>query len=598
MIRIRDYLRDNILLTDGAMGTYYSQLTREDNFLPEFANITKPEIIKGIHTEYINSGAKLIRTNTFSVNRITLNLSKQEVHHLLKKGLELAKEAAEGKEVFIAADIGPIPEVVGEKTEIDKKSLIDEYKLLVDNFLEAGADIFVFETFSSTDCLAEVTEYIKEQLKEAFILTQFAATANGYTRKGISMTRIMEEIRKIKSIDAYGFNCGTGPTHLYNFLKKMDLDHDLVAVLPNAGYPEIINERTVFVQNPEYFSDIMMDIKKLGVKIIGGCCGTTPLHIRKLAEKLEKRADREEKSIPAGTIRMLRPAPRVNSFHDLLIQNKFPVVVELDPPSDLGIDRIMEGAAILKENGADLITISDSPLGRVRVDALMLAAKIKREIGIDTIPHLSCRDKNIIAIKSGLLAAYTEGIRNILAVTGDPIPRGERSEIKSVFNLNSIKLMKLISEMNKEFFDKEPYNIGGALNLNHLNKEAEILRMHKKVENGATFFLTQPIFSEEVVGFLSEMPKKKGVKILGGIMPVVSFRNALFLNNEIPGISIPEDYINKFRKDMSREEAEETGIEIAVGIAAKIRNYVDGFYFITPFNRITMMVKILREVLP
>lgn len=590
---IREYLKNNILITDGAMGTYYSEITGDNISFCEFANIDKPEIIKKIHMDYIESGAKLIRTNTFSANTITLGISREKVKQLIEKGYAIASQAVEGKGVFVGASIGPIYEASFEKDNI---GVLEEYKFVVDTFLELGANIFIFETFSSLDYLKEISEYIKQKNSSAFVLTQFAITPDGFTRKGISINRIVDEVKLLKSIDAYGFNCGSGPTHLYKMLKKLDIGNNFVSVLPNSGYSELINERTVYVNNPDYFADIMTDIKNLGVKVIGGCCGTKPSHIRKLADRLNIKEREGYINIPVEIEEAVTVEKKSNIFLDKLSKDEFVVAVELDPPFDTSIDKIIHGAKIAKENGVDLITVADSPMSKVRVDSIMIAAKIKREIGIDTMPHICCRDKNQNAIRSGLLAAHIEGIRNILAVTGDPLSDQSKLGTKSVFNLNSFKLIELISEMNKEVFVEDKINIGGALNLNVRNKDIELSRMIKKTEKGATFFLTQPIFDEKVIEYLSNMKREKDIKILGGLMPLVSYRNAQFLNNEVPGINIPQAYIDRFHKDMTKEEAEEVGINLAVEIGNKIKRYVDGIYLITPFNRIEMVMKVLNKI--
>lgn len=596
---IKDYLKNNILITDGAMGTYYSQIKGNNSGFSEMGNINEPEVIKDIHLEYINSGAKLIRTNTFSANTITLKLTRQEVAELIKKGYRIAVEAALEKEVFIAASIGPIPETSHEKKEIDSSYILEEYKFIVDTFLEEGTNIFIFETFSSTEYLKVVSEYIKIKNPSAFILTQFALNLEGYTRKGISCGRIINEIKEINTIDAYGFNCGVGPTHLYNSLKKYNFSEDIVSVLPNAGYPEVINERTVYVQNTEYFANIMMNIKKLGAKIIGGCCGTTPEHIKKLSEKLSGKVieSKDYFKYEKNQEKNENQAAKVqNNFYINMKQNKFMIAVELDPPFDTSVEKIINGAKLLKKQGVDMVTIADSPRGRARADSVILASKIKREAEIDVIPHICCRDKNFNALRSSILAGHIDNIRNVLAVTGDPVPGASKSEIVNVFNLNSFKLMELISEMNKEVFAEEEFCIGGALNLNVLNKDNEIARMFKKVEKGASFFFTQPIYSDEVIEYLPKIKRNKDIKIFGGIMPIVTYNNAQFLNNEMPGFHIPEEHINKFSIDMTREEAEEVGIDLAVELAEKIRPHVDGFYFVTPFNRVEMIAKIINKL--
>lgn len=592
-MKIFDYIKNNILITDGAMGTYYSELTKDRVFSCELANLDKPEVIKDIHNRYIEAGARLIRTNTFSANTLNLRLPRENVKEIIQIGYNIAKEATFGKDVFIAASIGPI---INPTPENDKIDILDEYKFVADSFLEIGAEIFIFETFSNLNYLGEISEYIKEKNKDAFIITQFAIMPDGFTRDGIGINRIEEEVKQLKNINIHGFNCGSGPAHLYNSLKKLNKIEGIISVLPNASYPEVINERTIFVNNPEYFAEKMMDIKNLGAKILGGCCGTTPEHIRVLTKKLLKNEnkdlnDSEVKSIIKGTVTRER-----NRFQEKLDNNEFVIAVELDPPFDTNIDKIMAGAKLCKENGMDLITIADSPMSKVRVDSVSIAAKIKREIGIDTMPHICCRDRNVNAIRSTLLAANIEGIRNVLAVTGDPIPAEERTVTKGVFNLNSFKLIDLISQMNNEFFKEDNIQIGGALNLNVINKNSEVSRMYKKSDNGATFFLTQPIYDDETIEFLKNL-KRDNVKILGGILPIVSYRNAQFLNNELPGVHIPDEYIKRFNMDMSKEEAEEVGIEMAVEIGNKIKPYVDGIYFMTPFNRVQMIIKIMNKMI-
>ena len=412
---LKKYLKDNVLITDGAMGTYYSNITGSSTTLSELANKENPQLIKSIHEQYIEAGAKLIRTNTFSANSITLKKSRRDTEGLIKSGYELAQSAAQGKDVFVAASIGPVPELLEGKT-LDKETILDEYLFIAKTFLSLGAKIFIFETFSSTEYIEEVAKYIKSSNAHAFILVQFALNTEGYTRKGVSAKRIQGQIKQMPYIDAYGFNCSIGPTHLYNIIKEMDFSDDMVSALPNSGYPVVINERTVYTQNPEYFSDKLMDIKSLGVNIIGGCCGTTPSHIKALAEKLHikpvyhghvaKSEGQDEDGSPKHP----------NSFANKLKNKEFPIAVELDPPFGTDLRKVMEGSRELKNSGVDILTIADSPMARVRVNPIMVAAKIQREVGIDTMPHLCCRDRNIIALKASLLGAHVEGIRNLLAV--------------------------------------------------------------------------------------------------------------------------------------------------------------------------------------
>jgi len=596
MIMIREYLLNNILITDGAMGTYYAEITDNYNVLPEFANISDPQMIARIHQEYIAAGAKLIRTNTFSANSFALDISQSEVKKIIVAGIHIAHQVATKQNIFVAASIGPIPEIA-DTIHVDQDAIMAEYKFIVDIFLERGVKIFIFETFSDVSNLSEITTYLKEKDSTIFILAQFAITPEGFTRKGISNEYLVAEMKKNKHIDAYGFNCGIGPTHLYNSLQNITIGDDIVAVAPNAGYPEIIHERTVFIQNPTYFAEKMKEISELGVKILGGCCGTTPHHIEKMRSLIPISSDIF--TLPKKKVENSRFFLEINNpkdFSEKIKHNQFVIAVELDPPFNADVELMLENARICKASGVDVITIADSPMGRARVDSMMIAAKIKREVGIEVVPHVCCRDKNVNALKSVLLAGYAENIRNILAVTGDPIAMADKNNIKSVFDLNSFKLMELIATMNKEVFAGAPIQIGGALNLNGRNPAVELTRMCKKLDMGASFFLTQPIFDDNVIHLLPQIQQNKNTKILGGIMPLVSYRNAHFLNNEVAGIRIPEEIINQFDKNMEKAEAELLGIQIAVAIGNKMKDHVQGFYFITPFNRVQMIMKIIKQL--
>lgn len=590
---IKEYLKNNILISDGAMGTYYSELTGNDVSYCEFGNLDDKDNIKKIHQEYIKAGAKLIRTNTFSANTHDLGVSQDRLGDIIKSGINIAKEATKHTSVFIGASIGPIKE---DNLDESNNEILNEYKFIVDCFLTNGIDIFVFETFSNCNYLKEICQYIKSKNPESFILTQFAVKPDKFTRDGLSVIKLVKEVKNIKYIDAYGFNCGSGPTHICEIIKKINIGNDIISALPNAGYPEIIHERTVYPNNPAYFAKRVNDIKCLGVSIVGGCCGTNPEYIKKLASLIN------ENSKVANTI--IKYEEKVNeyekktknTFKDKLDNNKFVVAIELSAPIDTNISKLIDGAKICKENNIDLVTIPDSPMSKVRADSAIIASKIKREIGIEAMPHICCRDKNINAIRSSLIGSYIEDIRNVLAITGDPISDASKVETKSVFNLNSFRLMELIEDMNEELFKEDDILIGGALNLNVLNKEVEFNRMLKKIDKGAKFFLTQPIYDDEAIEFLKMIKGRTNVKILAGLLPVVNYRNAVFLNNELPGVTIPDKYVKMFSENMSKEEAQEVGVKITVEIGRKLKEICDGLYFITPFNRVNMLIEIIKQI--
>lgn len=590
---IKEYLKNRVLICDGAMGTYYSELTGNDISYCEFANLNDKDTIRKIHSEYINAGANLIRTNTFSANTYDLGVSSDKLKEIIYSGIDIAKKSSENKSVFVGGSIGPIRE---DSIEESNQDILKEYKFIVDCFLEKDIDIFIFETLSNYNFLNEICEYIKSKNPNSFILTQFAVKPDGFTRDGLSITKIINTIKSISHIDGYGFNCGSGPTHLCEIIKTININGDIVSALPNAGFPEIIHERTVYPNNPNYFAKRVNSMKALGISILGGCCGTNPAYIKELSSLIDKEPEmvntinKDEKNNSSLQKKV------ENAFKNKLDNNEFVIAVELSAPIDTNIDKLFDGAKVCKDNGIDLVTIPDSPMSKVRADSTIIASKIKREIGIEAMPHLCCRDKNTNAIRSSLIGSHIEDIRNVLAITGDPISDANKIETRSVFNLNSFRLIELIKDMNHEFFNGDNIFVGGALNLNVLNKEVEYNRMLKKVEKGANFFFTQPIYDEKALEFLRKIKKETNVKILGGLLPIVSYRNAMFLNNELPGVNIPKQYLDMFSEDMDRDEAQQIGVSIAVNIGKKLKDICDGLYFITPFNRVSMIVDIIKEI--
>ncbi|UWD49860.1 bifunctional homocysteine S-methyltransferase/methylenetetrahydrofolate reductase [Clostridioides difficile] len=585
-MNINEYIKDSVLVFDGAMGTYYSKL-KNSLFNCEIANINDASTILSIHEEYIKAGCMAIKTNTFAANETLLECDFKTVKDIIKNGYEIALEATRNTGVFIFADIGPIP-------ALNDRDLLPDYKKIVDVFLEIGATNFLFETFSSDEYLPEISGYIKKKQPNAFILTEFAVNPEGFTRLGKSGTNIFKSISKDKNIDALGFNCISGPHHLLHFIKTLDIKDNIVSIMPNAGYPTIINNRTFFEDNSDYFSEQMLEILNQGVHILGGCCGTTPEFIKKTVEIINSSykgniAIKNEIS----TKEKIKSVTKNELLEKLAVGKKI-IAVELDPPIDTDIEFFMNSAEKLKCYGVDAITIADCPIARARVDSSLLACKIKRELDITPIPHMTCRDRNINATKALLLGLNIENINNVLVVTGDPIPSAERDEIKAMFSFNSSILANYIKTLNKDTFNT-PFNIFGALNINATNFDSQLKHAKIKIENGVTMFLTQPVLTEQALLNLKKAKEILPAKILGGIIPVVSYKNACFMNNEISGITVSQDIINLY-KDASKEQATKLAINISTQIAKEIEPYVDGYYIITPFKRIDIVCDILAYI--
>ena len=503
---IREYLANNRLITDGAMGTWYDRLTGYKGNLAERANLENPQQIRDIHRAYIEAGAQLIRTNTFAVN--SMFFSADEIEEVLKAAWENASQAVSdsGKDVWIAADMGPID---ADETKSDG-DVEQEYIQLSDYFLRLGAKVFVFETLSDFRYVKRAGSYIKAKCPDAFVVMQFSFNRNGYTRSGMSVRAILSEAASMADMDAVGFNCGVGPLHLYELLKNQSFpEGKYMTVLPNAGYPTELRGRTLYSENVPYYVEMMGRIAYLGFDIIGGCCGTTPEHIRGLHHLLVNNVKPPKKLMPAvySTDRQSGCGQEAAEEKTELIQKlergEKIFVVELDPPFDANDTKLMDGASLLRDIGVDMITLADSPLARPRADSIASAIKMRYTRQMEAMPHISCRDKNVIAHRAQLLGMHMNGLRHALIVTGDPIARGDRESIKSVFNFNSIKLMKYVQTMNQEVFGNRPIYYGGALNHNNGSADNIAARMRLKMEAGAQWFLTQPIYGQDDIDRLS-----------------------------------------------------------------------------------------------
>lgn len=580
-------INEKPLIFDGAMGTYYASVSKNPLSKCELANIYDRSTILNIHKEYIKAGCKAIRTNTFGANKISLESDFNKVKEVIVKGYEIALEATKDTDVLVFADIGPIPFLKG----VDLK---EAYKEIVDLFLDLNASHFIFETFSSDEYLQELSQYIKEKNPKAYILIEFAISPEGYTRLGEYGKNLLEKNLQLPTVDACGFNCFSGPYHLLQYVKTLNIKNKTISIMPNSGYPTIINNRTFFDNTKEYFATQMLEMAKEGVAILGGCCGTTPEFIKETVSKLKDITLNEVGSNTKIEEIPIKKTANKNLLLEKINSGKKIIAVELDPPMNTEIDFFMNSAKILKEQGVDAITIADCPIARARVDSSLLACKLKRELDITAIPHMTCRDRNINATKALLLGLSIEGINNVLVVTGDPIPSAQRDEIKAMFSFNSAVLANYITNLNDTTFST-PFNICGALNINARNFNNQLAQAKKKIENGVTMFLTQPIFTEAALENLKLARKELPAKILGGIIPVVSYKNACFMNNEISGITISEEIIEQY-KDISKEEASELAINISTEIAKKISPYTDGYYIITPFKRIDIVTEIIENI--
>lgn len=593
-MNIREYLKKSKLIADGSFGTYYSQKYKTVD-IPEYANITASQRISEIHTEYINSGAKLIRTNTFASNTYSLDCSIEQVKKNIKAAYKIAKEAVEqsGKEIFIAGNIGPVPAVF----QPDFEAVEEEYYQIAKTFIDEGADILCFETFTQSEHIMPAIKRIKEECNP-FIIVQFCVNQYGYSEAGESAERLVSETAFSKCVDAVGLNCGVGPAHMQQILSRINLNNNcFVTAMPNAGYPLLVRNRVKYADNPIYFASKVNDMALLGADIIGGCCGTTPDYIREVAKTVDLTPTVKSDETSANNENE-KPVIKKSFFRnaDGTIKDKKLIAVELAPPFGADDKKLLEAAHMLKGLGVDVLTFPDSPSGRTRIDSVLMAQKVKNETGFDVMPHICCRDKNAIAMRSTFLGASINDINNFLIITGDPIPVMARQVVKSVFNFDSVGLMRIADEMNSEALKDSPLTYGGAINQSRRRIESEIKRVQKKMEAGAEFFLTQPVFTAEDAERLRRVKEETGARILCGIMPLVSRKNALFMKNEISGVNVTDEVIERYPENAGREEGENVGVELAKEMIAATRDFADGYYFSFPFNRTYLLKRIIQEV--
>lgn len=584
-------------LMDGAMGTYFNLLHPEAGEAEE-ANITHPDWIVAIHKEYILAGASVIRTNTFAVNHL-LFPERKICRQVLKAAIANARQAVKetGDSVEIMASIGPVRQDLPYTDE----DILEEYRMLIDTFLEEGISCFALETFSEPKWGRELAAYIKTQRPNSFVLVDFSVNVSGYTKFGFPMQGIVNEFANEDCpADAFGFNCGVGGVHLKKLLKKIQFPRECIfAALPNAGYQHELRGRINYSDNPVYYARQMEEIMGLGVNLVGGCCGTTPDHIKELSRILlaEKQADKKPEKQLGGSMPVTVGAVKANAFLDKLHSNKEKVfVVELDSPFEKDAEKFYRGAFQLKEQGVDIVTVSDSPMARARADASLMAVSMKQKVDIPVMPHISCRDRNLIGLRSEILGAYINGVRDFLLITGDPVAREDRGSITGVFDVNSIRLMEYVKNMNSELFYDNPVSYGGALNYSGVNVDAIVHRMEQKIAQGCSYFLTQPIFSKEDIERIKLLKSRVDTKIICGIMPLVSYKNALFMHNEMPGIHVPDEVLSMYHEDMERREAEEVAVHVSVDIAKSLNETADGFYLMTPFGRVSLVNQIIDNI--
>ena len=588
MLDVRKLLAQRPLLFDGGMGTYYKAKPGQEC---EQANLTDPDGILAVHRAYLAAGADAIKTNTFSLPRLAA-AQQPGWEQLADAGWQLAAKAAGETGAAVFADLGPAPDTENLPAE-------QVYLAVAKRFALLGARNFLFETLSTEEGVLEAIRALKQTVPEAFVLVSFAVLPDGYTREGRYCAELVRRMAQSGVVDAVGLNCVSAPGAMRALVQQLGDAGLPLSVMPNAGYPVVARAQVRYQGKPEYFARELSRLASEGVRILGGCCGTTPQHIAALRTALDALPEALPAAPAAKPAAAAKPAVETDdAFLRKLRAGQRVIAVELDSPKDADLTAYLEGARRLQAAGADLLTIADCPIARARMDSSLVACRVHRELGMNVLPHMTCRDRNLNATKALLLGLYAEGVREVLAITGDPIPTAERDEVKNVYQFNSRKLAQYIVSLAGEGREMpSPITVFGALNLNARNFEVELRRAAEKLENGMSGFLTQPLLSAQAVENLKKTRETLGerAKILAGILPVVSQRNAIFMENEVNGIHVDEAIIQKF-EGLDRTAGEELGLEVSVQAAKAAAPYADGFYLMTPFNRVALMERLIARL--
>jgi len=609
-VKIQDFndrLKDSILIADGAMGSMLYEAVGAVRCFDEL-NATEPEAVFRVHQAYIEAGAQIIETNTFGANRFKLaplGLG-DEVQRLNSRGVKVAREAREAasREILIAGSIGPLGiGVQARHPEPDQiRAIFHEQALALE---ERGVDLFILETFSYVEEILLAIEAIRS-FSNLPIVAQLTYSEEG-TTFGDVRPFLAASLLKDKNVQVIGANCTLGPQSLLPILQELSNAQEIsISGMPNAGFPKREGDRIVYPKSsPQYFAEFAREAAGLGVRILGGCCGTTPAHIRAMADAVKSL--RPAKTHSAATVvAAAQPVAPVqdhdpeSKFWKRLQKKEFTVCVEIDPPKGIALDRIYEQVdRVMASKKVDAIDINSGAMARVGMDALVVAGALEAR-GVETVPHLTTRDQNIIGLQAMLLGAWTVGgVRNVLAITGDPPSVGDYPETSGVYEVDSVGLVKILHRLNqgtdwagKTLGGQTNFTIGVAVNPVADDLDAEITRFHAKVEAGAHFAMTQPLFDpEHWHGFLKKLGGKVPIPVLIGIWPLNSYKQALRLNNEVPGIVIPEPLLKSM--EVAGAAARDRGFEVAREMLAWSRTELAGAYLIPPFKRYEEILEIL-----
>jgi methionine synthase / methylenetetrahydrofolate reductase(NADPH) len=593
-------MKTRTLIGDGAIGTFL-YLKGLDRCFEEL-NLTDPLKVQEVHQAYLQAGAELIQTNTYAANKIKLSRYglEDKVAMINKAAVSCAKKVISNEDAYLLGTIGGIRGF--QKRAHSMADIIGSFEEQMNSLLESEIDGLLLETFYDFEELSTCLTIARKKTNLP-IIAHVSLDEVGVLHGGIPLKAALNALEDFGA-DVVGLNCRMGPFHMLQSFEEVPLlNKAFLSAYPNASLPDYKDGRLVYQTNPKYFGDSAKAFVEEGIRLIGGCCGTTPDHIRAVAKAVKDEKPINEKRIKVKTkqsvIILHKEQPETLPS---IAKRKKSVIVELDPPKKLNTERFFEGSRNLREAGVDAVTLADNSLASPRICNLSLASIIKREYNVRPLVHITCRDRNLIGLQSHLMGLHTLGIDELLAVTGDPTKIGDFPGATSVYDLASFDLIRLIKQMNqgvsfsgKDLGAKTNFSVGAAFNPNVKHIEKMVQRMEKKLECGADYFLSQPVFSKEQVGQIYEATKHINAPIYLGVMPLTSSRNAEFLHNEVPGIKLTEETrLRMARVSDDVEASQYEGLQIAKELVDEVHRYFNGLYLITPFLRYETTVELTK----
>jgi homocysteine S-methyltransferase len=609
MKSFRERLHNEVIVFDGGVGTYLYEKGIYINTCFDELNLTNPDLVGEVHRDYVNAGADVIETNTFGANRFKLAPYGLEtkVYDINRKGAEIAKRIAADK-ALVAGSIGPL----GVQIEPIGKLSFDEakevFKEQAKGLLDGGVDLIVLETFSLVSELTQAIRATRELDANVPIMAQVTVNDDGVLLSGATLEAFVSEVSKF-DIDVIGLNCSVGPKAMLEALEHLrPLTKIPVSVQPNAGVPQNVGGRNIYMTSPEYIAEYAKRFILTGANVVGGCCGTNPDHIKAIRRAVHALQPAKRMDRAAGELRVTAPEAVTvvpmsdkSRFSNKLAKHNFVTLVELVSPKGVSPALQVQKASRLHHFGIDAINIPDGPRASARMSALALAAIFQREVGIETVLHFACRDRNVIGMQSDLLGAWALGLRNVLAITGDPPKLGNYPNATAVFDVDAIGLTNLINRLNhgldlagNPIGEPTAFSIGVGVNPGAINLDDELRRLDWKIEAGAEYMITQPVFDLRLLEQFMKRIEHVRLPLICGIWPLVSFRNAEFMNNEVPGASVPQEILERMRKTTTKEEGFREGVAIARETFDRVKTEAAGVQLSAPLGRIEGVMTILE----